>query len=99
MLASSLRALPFSLRRAYHLSGATFRVSRCYRSLINVIINITDLAGCELAGNIIHYLIRNDLLRIVNDGTGFPKINTPWLSPLTGLISVISGRTRAVREP
>jgi hypothetical protein len=40
-------------------------------------INITDLAGCELAGDIIYYLIRNDLLRIVNDGTGFPKINTP----------------------
>jgi hypothetical protein len=55
---------------------------------INVIINITDLADCELAGDIIYYLIRNDLLRIVNNGMASLKLKTPWLSPLTGLISV-----------
>ena len=42
---------------------------------VDVIINATGLAGTELAGDTSCYPIRGGLLRVINDGSNFPKIN------------------------
>ena len=42
----------------------------------HAIVNATGLAGAELAGDRSCYPIRGGLLRVINDGTDFPKINT-----------------------
>lgn len=42
---------------------------------VDVIINATGLAGTELAGDSSCYPIRGGLLRVINDGTDFPKLD------------------------
>ena len=42
---------------------------------VDVIINATGLAGTELAGDSSCYPIRGGLIRVVNDGTDFPKLD------------------------
>lgn len=42
----------------------------------DVIVNATGLAGTELAGDDSCYPIRGGLLRVVNDGTAFPKVES-----------------------
>lgn len=41
----------------------------------DVIINSTGLAGTELAGDASCYPIRGGLIRVINDGSDFPKVN------------------------
>ena len=41
----------------------------------DVIINATGLAGTELAGDTTCYPIRGGLLRVINDGSDFPKLD------------------------
>ncbi|KAJ6020252.1 FAD dependent oxidoreductase [Penicillium canescens] len=41
----------------------------------NVIVNATGLAGAETAGDKSCYPIRGALIRVINDGADFPKIN------------------------
>jgi D-amino-acid oxidase len=41
----------------------------------DVIVNATGLAGSELAGDSTCYPIRGALLRVINDGKDFPKVN------------------------
>lgn len=41
---------------------------------VDVIVNATGLAGTELAGDNTCYPIRGALLRVINDGTNFPKV-------------------------
>ncbi|KAK8226144.1 nucleotide-binding domain-containing protein [Phyllosticta capitalensis] len=42
----------------------------------DVIINATGLAGAEIAGDKSCYPIRGGLIRVINDGSDFPKLNT-----------------------
>lgn len=42
---------------------------------VNVIINAAGLAATELAGDTSCYPIRGALLRVINDGSDFPKLN------------------------
>ncbi|KAK8204015.1 nucleotide-binding domain-containing protein [Phyllosticta capitalensis] len=42
----------------------------------DVIINATGLAGAEIAGDKSCYPIRGGLIRVINDGSDFPKVNT-----------------------
>ncbi|SLM35352.1 fad dependent oxidoreductase protein [Lasallia pustulata] len=42
---------------------------------VDVIINATGLAGTELAGDSSCYPIRGAIIRVINDGTDFPKVN------------------------
>ena len=42
---------------------------------VDVIINATGLAGIEIAGDSSCYPIRGGLLRVVNDGSDYPKVN------------------------
>jgi len=41
----------------------------------DVIVNATGLAGSELAGDSTCYPIRGGLIRVINDGKNFPKVN------------------------
>lgn len=41
----------------------------------DIIINATGLAGTELAGDTSCYPIRGGLIRVINDGTDFPKLD------------------------
>jgi D-amino-acid oxidase len=43
--------------------------------LADVLINSTGLAGSEIAGDTSCYPIRGGLIRVINDGTDFPKLN------------------------
>lgn len=42
---------------------------------VDVIINVIDLAEIELADDIFCYLIRDDLLRVINDDSDFSKLD------------------------
>ncbi|KAI9877365.1 MAG: hypothetical protein M1830_004126 [Pleopsidium flavum] len=42
----------------------------------DAIVNATGLAGEELAGDSTCYPIRGGLIRVINDGSDFPKVNT-----------------------
>lgn len=42
---------------------------------VDVIVNATGLAGMELAGDSSCYPIRGGLIRVINDGTDFPKLD------------------------
>lgn len=42
----------------------------------DVIVNATGLAGAELAGDASCYPIRGGLIRVINDGTDFPKVES-----------------------
>ena len=42
---------------------------------VDVIINATGLAGSELAGDASCYPIRGGLIRVINDGSDFPKLD------------------------
>lgn len=46
----------------------------CAEFKANAIVNATGLAGTELAGDETCYPIRGGLIRVLNDGTDFPKI-------------------------
>jgi len=42
---------------------------------VEAIINATGLSGTELAGDTTCYPIRGGLIRVINDGSGFPKLD------------------------
>ena len=47
----------------------------CNRFDADIIINATGLASAELAGDSTCYPIRGGLIRVINDGKDFPKVN------------------------
>lgn len=47
----------------------------------DVIVNCTGLAGAEIAGDNTCYPIRGCLIRVINDGTDFPKITSALTIP------------------
>jgi D-amino-acid oxidase len=55
----------------------------------DVIVNATGLAGRELAGDITCYPIRGSLLRVINDGTDFPKINDALIIAADGTNEIV----------
>lgn len=58
------------------ISGDLLNQEKALRSEFgaDVIINATGLAGAEIAGDASCYPIRGGLIRVINDGTDFPKV-------------------------
>ncbi|MDI1490564.1 MAG: hypothetical protein OHK93_001768 [Ramalina farinacea] len=75
------------LTKLVHLKGAKLISKTLYGDLFDqeaclrteygadVIINATGLAGTELAGDASCYPIRGGLIRVINDGSDFPKLD------------------------
>lgn len=55
----------------------------------DVIVNATGLAGCELAGDDTCYPIRGGLIRVINDGKDFPKIEHPLAIAADGANEIV----------
>ena len=56
---------------------------------VDVIINCTGLAGSELAGDTTCYPIRGGLIRVINDGKDFPKINNALVIAADGVNEIV----------
>lgn len=56
---------------------------------VDVIVNCTGLAGSELAGDSTCYPIRGGLIRVINDGKDFPKINDALIIAADGVNEIV----------
>jgi D-amino-acid oxidase len=61
----------------------------CNRFGADVIVNASGLAGHELAGDMTCYPIRGSLLRVINDGTDFPKIRDALVIAADGANEIV----------
>jgi glycine/D-amino acid oxidase-like deaminating enzyme len=55
----------------------------------DAIINCTGLAGSELAGDKTCYPIRGGLIRVINDGKDFPKVNDALIIAADGVNEIV----------